>query len=206
MLGFYPLLIRKSREQGVDLSSFLYAQLDNYVWRPGLYPDGPGREDFIPYLHKNILDPAHIPAERFFPINGVTDSPEAEAKRYDDWLSKQTIAAVFLGLGPAPEVHLAYIKSGTPLESRTHYVKISDVVITRNTGRGEHAPTEAITVGIANIREAKHKFVLAIDKEKEISLALDGPVITDVVASALRTDGFGKSVHLYTDSSGTITE
>jgi 6-phosphogluconolactonase/glucosamine-6-phosphate isomerase/deaminase len=199
MLDFYPALIRLAQSQSVDLASFNYAHLDTYVWRPSLYPNGPGKEDFITYLKENFLGPANIPADRFFPMNGVTDTPEIEAKRYDDWLTQQSIAVVFLGLGPPPEVHLAYMNAGTPLETGVHFSTLSDVTVTRNKNRGEMAPTEAITVGLSNLRHATHKFVLAINKPEEVRLAFTGPITTDIVATALRTQGFGESVHVYVD-------
>ena len=199
MLGFYPELIRIAEEQKVDLRSFNYGQLDNYVWRPSLYPRGPGSEDFIAYLQKNFLEPAHIPPDHFYPIDGVTEEPAQTAKRYDQWLSKQKIAAVFLSLGPLPEVHLAYMKANTPLDSGVHALTLSDSTIARNKTRGEKGPTEAITLGLANIRAAAHKFVLTIGKPEEVRLALTGPITPDVVATALRTDGFQESVHVYMD-------
>jgi 6-phosphogluconolactonase/glucosamine-6-phosphate isomerase/deaminase len=204
MLEFYPALIRIAKEQSVDLTLFNYGQLDNYIWRPSLYPNGPGKEDFIAYLHKHFLEPANIPADHFYPINGITKKPEVIAKSYDEWLSHQKIAAVFLGLGPPPEVHLAYMNAGTPLESGVHYSKLSDGTITRNTNRGETAPNEAITVGLANLKLATNKFVLAIGKPEEVRLALTGPITTNVVATALRTEGFGKTVHVYLDKVSAI--
>jgi 6-phosphogluconolactonase/glucosamine-6-phosphate isomerase/deaminase len=199
MLEFYPALIRIAKEQAVDLSSFNYGQLDNYVWRPSVYPNGPGKEDFIEYLQKNFLEPANIPKDHFYPMNGITENPEQVAWEYNDWLSNQKIAAVFLGLGPAPEVHLAYIKSGTPLDVSVHHALLSDITVSRNKNRGETAPNEAITVGLANIKQATHKFVLAIGKPEEVRLALTGPITLNVVASALRTEGFKETVHLYLD-------
>jgi len=199
MLEFYPALIRLAEKQSVDLTSFNYGQLDNYVWRPSLYPNGPGEEDFIAYLKKNFLEPARIPNYHYFPINGITEEPELVAQQYNGWLSNQKIAAVFLGLGPAPEVHLAYIKEGTSPEIGVHHVLLSDITVARNIRRGEKVPTEAITVGIANLKQATHKFVLAIGKTEEVRLALMGPITPNVVATALRTEGFKETVHVYMD-------
>lgn len=199
MLGFYPALILFAEEHSVNLASFNYGHLDNYVWRPSLYPNGPGKEDFFTYLQQNFLKPANIPADHFYPINGITETPQSVAKRYDEWLSTQNIAAVFLGLGPAPEVHLAYIKSGTPLSVGVHHEILSEVTVSRNISRGEKVPEEAITVGIANLKQATHKFVLALGKTEEVRLALTGPITPDVVATALRTKGFKESVHVYLD-------
>jgi len=199
MLEFYPALIRIAQEQSVDLTSFNYGHLDNYVWRPSSYPNGPGDEDFIKYLKKYFLEPAKIPEDHFYPINGLTEKPDLIAKKYNEWLSTQKIVAVFLGLGPAPEVHLAYIKEGTSLDKGVHHVFLSAITVARNVGRGEKVPTEAITVGLANIKQAANKFVLAIGKTEEVRLALTGPITNNVVATALRTEGFKETVHAYLD-------
>jgi glucosamine-6-phosphate deaminase len=195
MLEFYPKLISEARKKSLDLNRFTYGHLDNYVWR-----NGKGKEDFINYLHSNFLDPAGIPTDHFFPITGETDNPEQTAKDYEQWLQNQTIAAVFLGMGPIPEVHLAYMQAGTSLTQGVYYSTLSHSTITRNKRRGEDVPNEVITVGLADLRRATHKFVLAFEKEQEVRLALTGPITTDVVSTALRTEGFKESVHVYLDS------
>jgi len=199
MLDFYPKFIARARERDLNLSAFLYGHLDNYVWRPSEYPVGPGKEDFVVYLKENFLIPAHIPSDHFFPINGATEDPDAIAFDYEMWLKKQTVAAAFLGMGPVPEVHLAYMQAATPLDSGVHYSTLSSATIKRNVSRGETVPTEVLTVGLADLRRATHKFVLAFGKTEEVRKALTGPITTDVVATALRTDGFKESVHVYLD-------
>jgi 6-phosphogluconolactonase/glucosamine-6-phosphate isomerase/deaminase len=105
------------------------------------------------------------------------------------------MTVVNFGLGPLPEVHLAYMRQGTPFDTDVHYVpKLEEGVIARNKDRGERTPTEAITIGHKTYEHARYIQVLCFGSEKAASLAraLYAEVSPQIVATGLRRPGLGQ--------------
>lgn len=206
MLSFYPELIRKAAERQINLARFNYGHIDNFVWRPEDYPNGPGEDDYVRYLRANFVGPAGIPEGRFHPINGFTHTPEKTAAAYNSWLEKQHVIAVLLGIGPEPVAHLAYMRSDADLEQGVSYLPISPETVARNVKRSQESgkaapPDECITLGLRFLRRAEHKFVLASGSEyrRRIDVTFNGPVDPQVIATFLRTSGFRETVEVYLD-------
>ena len=193
---FWKTFVTESARYNIDLSQARWSHLDNYVWRPTDYPDGPGPEDFKQFMIDRLVRPAGIPENHFIGIDGYTNNPAITAFMHQSWLRNQRVQIAFFGLGPIPEVHLGYMNPNTPMSWGVHRVQLSEATIARNIARGEHVPSEALTIGPTNIVQAKNKIILAFNKPDEIEAALVAPKSPAVVASMIR--GL-PNVHFYLD-------
>lgn len=204
MRPYYRKLIELSRTDHTIhavLTRTTYGQLDNYVYRPEAYPHGPDQTDFSRTLLREFLDPMGIHEDRFLPLNGHTRNPEGIAKFYAKGLSLRRLTVVNFGLGPLPEVHLAYMREGTSFDADVHYVpRLEESVIARNKNRGENPPSEAITIGHKTYANAQYIQVLCFGADKAASLerALYGEITPRMVATGLRRPGLG-NVEFYVD-------
>jgi glucosamine-6-phosphate deaminase len=184
-IGLYRELIRRCREDGLDLSKITTFNLDEYV---GLPPDHPQsyhhfmREQL--FAHMN-LDPrhVHIPNGMAMDIEAHCDWYEAEIQRNGG------IDLQVLGIGA--NGHIAFNEPGSSLGSRTR-VK----TLTRNTrednarffGSVDEVPSYAITMGIGTIMEARELLMLVTGETKAEALraAAEGPLTAMVPASMIQ--------------------
>jgi len=190
------------RIYGDILRRTTYGHLDNYVYRPKAYPHGPDETDFSRTLLREFIDPLGIHEDHFIPLTGYTDAPEGIARMYAKGLSLRQITLVNFGLGPMPEVHIAYMQEGTPFDTDVHYIpRLSEGVIARNIHRGENPPTEAITIGHKTYENAQHIQVLCYGEEKKelLDTALYAEISPQIVATGLRRPRVGQ-VEYFVDS------
>ncbi|MCD5477573.1 6-phosphogluconolactonase, partial [Lactobacillus delbrueckii subsp. bulgaricus] len=87
--------------------------------------------------------------------------------------------------------HIAFNEPGTPFDSVTHEVALTESTIKANArffDSIDEVPKSAICMGIANIMAAKEIVLLAKgeSKAKAIKDMVEGPVTTDVPASVLQ--------------------
>jgi len=87
--------------------------------------------------------------------------------------------------------HIGFNEPGTPFGSLTHRVRLTES--TREANRrffppGEEPPTEAITMGVRSIMQARRILVLATGEAKAeaVAKAILGPVTEEVPASVLQ--------------------
>ena len=94
-------------------------------------------------------------------------------------------------LGIGQNGHIAFNEPGTPFDSVTHEVALTESTIKANArffDSIDEVPKSAICMGIANIMAAKEIILLAKgeSKAKAIKAMVEGPVTTDVPASVLQ--------------------
>lgn len=201
----YPRIISRAVELDVNLREIDWLHLDNYNYPPEEYSQGPDEFDFARYLETQFIQPAGIPRSRFHPIDSWKADPEMVAQRYDELFRQLQPQVGLFGLGPVgdpehPEVHLAYISAGTPLDRGYHYLpRLPEHTISRNRERGEMTPDGAISMGPDNIRSLGTKFVSAWGKPDEVTAALLGPITLETVATMLRRPGFRNGTQFFLD-------
>ncbi len=139
------------------------------------------------YILLEILDPLHIPDERFISFNGKSKFPDRECKRVQKEIEeKGPIDLCILGLGR--NGHLGFIEPSDSLSANCHLAKLSpdslqhqmiDAVIDK--------PRFGLTLGMANIMQSK-KIILLItgtNKEQIIENLLKRKITTNLPASFL---------------------
>ena len=94
-----------------------------------------------------------------------------------------------LGIGRTG--HIGFNEPGTPFDSTTRKVSLTESTIEsnkRNFETAEEVPRFAYSMGVKSILSAKKIILLAYGEEKAeaIKNTLNGPVTTDVPASALQ--------------------
>lgn len=177
----YEELIDLVNATKVDFSQIQAFHLDEYN---GVAPYDP--ESFVGFLRKRVFDPLHIPESNRHEMRGDTDNATQEAIRYNKEINQQPMDLVILGIGPGG--HIAFNEPTTPFAKQTHVARLSDDTITRDLSRGQRTITEALTVGIANILNAREIIIVGYgtEKGKELYTALRGPITESCPASALQ--------------------
>lgn len=163
-----------------DVTTF---NLDEYV---GIDRGNPG--SYFTFMKRHLFDFIDIdPANAHIPRGTAPDLDE-ECARYENAIAATGgIALTFLGLGS--NGHIAFNEPGTPFDSRTRVVALTES--TRNANASlfpeGSVPTHAITMGIATILESKSIVLLAsgANKKTAIERLRSGEVNEQFPASAL---------------------
>jgi glucosamine-6-phosphate deaminase len=156
--------------------------LDEYV---GIERTHPG--SYYSFMKRHLFDFIDIdPANAHLPNGAAADVP-AECTRYErDIAAAGGLDLTFLGLGS--NGHIAFNEPGTPFDSRTRAVVLTESTRAANAAIfGESVPTHAITMGIATILESKSIVLLASGDKKRhaIERLRSGEITEEFPASAL---------------------
>ncbi len=187
-VNVYAELIRRHRDQGLDLSRVITFNLDAY------YPiDRSAIQSYYTWMHENLFKHVNIRPENIHIPRG--DLPEEEVEAFCAEYERK-IAAVggidlqILGIGRSG--HIGFNEPGSSRESRTRLVHLDK--ITRKDAASdffgeEHVPHSAISMGIATILSARRIYLLAFGEQKSriVQRAVEGEVDEQVAASFLQT-------------------
>ncbi len=184
-IPLYQELIRLHKEEGLDFSSVITFNLDEYVGLPPTH-DQSYRYfmDAQLFNHVNILKKnTHIP-------DGMTDDIEAHCLAYEAMVEDVGgIDCQILGIGG--NGHIGFNEPGSSLASRTRVVELTEKTIQDNSrffSSIDEVPRRAITMGIGTILDCQKLVLLATgaNKAEAVAAALEGPVTAKVPASALQ--------------------
>lgn len=153
------LLAKKSN---VDFKKCFFFMLDEYL---GLSEDHPS--SFKTYIRKQLLRPLDLNESQIaFPpaYGGEWDRNAFEYER----LLKESGGIDLQLLGVGTNGHIGFNEPGSEKNSRTRLVKLTNETISANKNHfaDEKMPSEAISMGIATILEAKSLVLLATGKSK----------------------------------------
>ncbi|HSY51891.1 MAG TPA: glucosamine-6-phosphate deaminase [Thermoanaerobaculia bacterium] len=156
--------------------------LDEYV---GIDRTHPG--SYYSFMKGHLFDFVDIdPANAHLPNSAAADIV-AECARYERGIAAAGgLDLTFLGLGS--NGHIAFNEPGTPFDSRTRAVTLTESTRAANAALfGESVPTHAITMGIATILESKSIVLLASGDKKRhaIERLRNGEITEEFPASAL---------------------
>ena len=181
--GSSPLEFYKQiRESDLDLSNLISVNLDEYV---GLTGDDP--QSYRYFMEKNLFDAKPF-KESYLPI-GVEETAEQEVARYNQILEEHPVDLQILGVGR--NGHIGFNEPGTSFDSQTHLVQLDASTIEANSrffDKIEDVPTQAISMGIANILAAKSIVLFAYGESKAQAIkgTVEGKRTEKVPASALQ--------------------
>ena len=181
--GSSPLEFYKQiRESDLDLSSLTSVNLDEYV---GLTGDDP--QSYRYFMEKNLFDAKPF-KESYLPL-GVEETADQEVERYNQILQEHPVDLQILGIGR--NGHIGFNEPGTPFDSQTHLVQLDASTIEANSrffDKIEDVPTQAISMGIANILAAKSIVLFAYGESKAQAIkgTVEGEKSPEVPASALQ--------------------
>ena len=177
-IEFYKQIIASD----LDLSDLTSVNLDEYV---GLSEDNP--QSYRYFMNEQLFNKKPF-KESFLP-NGVAEDVEAEVKRYNQVLADHPVDLQILGIGT--NGHIGFNEPGTSFDSTVHIVDLEQSTIQANArffDKIEDVPTQAISMGIRNILDAKSIILFAYGASKAQAIAgtVRGEVTETVPASALQ--------------------
>jgi len=191
----YAELARLHREDGLDFSQVVTYNLDEYLGIPGAHD-----QSYRYFMNKNLFDRINIAKENTHVLNGLAAAPAKECADYEAAIKKaggidlQLLKAGGIDLqllGIGSNGHIAFNEPGSPADSRTGVVDLTENTIKDNARffeKAEDVPKQALSMGNGSIMEAK-EIVLIADKESKadaIFKSIEGPVTEEVPASILQ--------------------
>jgi len=186
-IGIYRELIRMHREEGFDFSDVVTFNLDEY------YPMNPDSiHSYHRFMRENLFNHINIkPQNIHIPRGDVPrDDVEVECERYEAAIKKAGgIDLQILGIGKTG--HIGFNEPGSGADSRTRRIAL-DTVTRRDAAADffgeDNVPTEAITMGVASIMDAREIALIATGEHKAaiIKRAVEGEPDPDVAATYLQ--------------------
>src|SRR6266567_220697 len=164
-IGIYRELIKMHREEGLDFSDVVTFNLDEY------YPMDPESiHSYHRYMRENLFDHINVRPENIHIPNGTVprDRIDSACAAYESAIREAGgIDLQLLGIGKTG--HIGFNEPGSGMESRTRRISLDTV--TRRDAAGDffgedNVPTEAVTMGVATIMEAKEIALVATGEHK----------------------------------------
>lgn len=181
-LGLYAELARLCREGKISFKNAKSFNLDEYV---GL--SGDHDQSYRYFMNHNLFEHIDIDIANTRVPDGINTAIAAE---YDKEIEAAGgIDLQLLGIGV--DGHIGFNEPGTPLDSVTHVVELTEntrEVNSRFFASLDEVPTHAVTMGIKTVMNARSIILMSIGKSKaEICKAfIEGPITTEVPASILQ--------------------
>ena len=184
-LGTYANLADKCAKGELDFSSVTSVNLDEYV---GLTKDDD--QSYRYFMDTNLFSHINILPEKTHVPNGCAEDLAKEGERYDALIaSLGGIDLQLLGIGL--DGHIGFNEPDDCFTKETHAVTLDPSTIEANArffASKEDVPTEAITMGMMSIMQAKKVLLIANGKNKKdiVDKAFTGPITPEVPASILQ--------------------
>ncbi|WP_125607468.1 glucosamine-6-phosphate deaminase [Lapidilactobacillus bayanensis] len=166
----------------LDFSNMTSVNLDEYV---GLPFDND--QSYHYFMKDNLFNKK--PFKKSYVPDGMAADIKVAAKEYDQIIEDNPIDIQILGIGR--NGHIGFNEPGSAFDSLTHEVDLTQSTIDANArffANEDDVPRKAISMGIGSILKSKKILLLAYgeDKADAIKATIEGPVTTDVPASALQ--------------------
>jgi glucosamine-6-phosphate deaminase len=186
-IGIYRELIKMHRDEGLDFSGVVTFNLDEY------YPMKPDSiHSYHRFMRENLFNHINVRPENIHIPHGDVprDDVDDECEAYEEAIKKAGgIDLQILGIGKTG--HIGFNEPGSGADSRTRRISLD--TMTRRDAAGDffgedNVPTEAITMGVATILEAREIALVATGEHKAaiIKRAVEGEPDPDVAATYLQ--------------------
>ncbi|WP_417637167.1 glucosamine-6-phosphate deaminase [Enterococcus faecalis] len=175
-------LYKEMTASDVDFTEMTSVNLDEYV---GL--GGEDEQSYRYFMNKHLFDKK--PFKETFVPNGKAEDLDVASAEYEKIIDAHPVDIQILGIGQ--NGHIGFNEPGTPLDSLTHVVELTESTINANKryfDKVEDVPTRAVSMGIGSIMKGKKMILMAYGEAKAEAIKgmIDGPVTTDMPASALQ--------------------
>ena len=181
-LGLYAELVRLNKAGALDYTNVTTFNLDEYA---GL--DGTHDQSYRYFMNKNLFEHINIDLARTHVPSGLDIAAAADYDRQIE--AAGGIDLQLLGIGN--NGHIGFNEPFTPFGSRTHLVDLTES--TREANKRffasiDDVPTQAVTMGVRTVMNARAVILMAIGKGKAdiINKTVNGPVTEEVPASVLQ--------------------
>ncbi len=193
----YRHMIELYEKGAVDFSKVKTFNLDEYCRL-----DVRDKNSYHSFMYDNLFNKINIPDENINFLNGNAWDLDAECAAYENKIKAAGgIDIQLLGIGS--NGHIAFNEPADAFQRWTHVVDLKESTIRDNSrffGSVDEVPTQALTLGIGSIMQAKRILIIAIGEKKAraIKQIFDGRVTPQCPASILQ---FHKDVTLMLDES-----
>lgn len=182
--GMYRELARRHTEKGLDFSEIRTINTDEYLGLPASHP-----QSYRFYLEQKLFRPCGIPSSHTAVPSGTAKDTMKECARYEAFCRAHPADLQILGIGHTG--HIGFNEPEDCFADKTHIVDLQQETIDANSvyfSDGESVPTQAITVGIETLMQAKEILLLICGASKaEVTYKLlCGPVTPKVPGTILR--------------------
>lgn len=184
-IGIYKRLVEQFEAGDLDFSRVTTVNLDEYC---GLAKDDP--QSYHYFMQKNLFSKVNIDPERIYIPDGTDRDVERACGQYDEMICRMGgIDLQLLGLGH--NGHIGFNEPGDVFEPQTHPVQLSENTMEANRRffkEGESMPTQAYTMGIRSIMQAR-KIIVGVngaDKAEILHSVICGKITPEVPASILQ--------------------
>ncbi|MFB4161277.1 glucosamine-6-phosphate deaminase [Geomicrobium sp. JSM 1781026] len=161
--GMYRYLVEKYYRRELSFQHATTFNLDEYI---GLNDDHP--LSYHAYMKKHLFDHVDVRTDHTHLPNGKARDIEQECLNYEQQIQLSGgIDLQILGLGH--NGHIGFNEPNTSFDSRTHRIELDEQTREANAryfDTLEEVPSEAITMGISTILEAKEILVLVSGADK----------------------------------------
>ena len=186
-IGIYRELVRMHRDEALDFSRVVTFNLDEY------FPMQPGNlHSYHRFMYENLFEHVNVVPENVHIPRG--DIPRADVDKHCQHIEQAIRRAGgidFQILGIGQTGHVGFNEPGSGVTSRTRLVVLD--TMTRRTAAAdffgmENVPSEAITLGVATILEAREIALVAMGEHKAaiVKRAVEGEIDRSVAATYLQ--------------------
>lgn len=184
-VGLYKEMIKDHKETGRSYKDIITFNLDEYVGIPRDH-----EQSYYTFMHENLFNFIDCPEENIHVPEGNREDEEQACVDYENALKQHVVDIQVLGIGS--DGHIAFNEPGTPFDSETHLMKLTEQTRSDNArffdGDINQVPTESITQGLGSIMRAKKILLIATGANKADAVygMLKGEKTTDCPASILQ--------------------
>ena len=185
-LQTYKELIRLYEAGEVSFKNVITFNMDEYV---GLEESHPER--YHSFMWNNFFSHIDVKSENVHILNGNAEDLLAECREYEEAIVKAGGIDLFMG-GVGEDGHIAFNEPFSSLQSRTRIKTLTPDTIAVNSrffgGDISKVPTQALTVGVGTILDARKVLILATGPKKARALrhAIEGSYNHQWTLSALQ--------------------
>lgn len=175
---FYKEVVKSD----LDFTTKTSVNLDEYV---GLAATDEQSYNF--FMHEKLFN--EKPFKNNYLPDGLATDAKTECARYDQVIVDNPIDLQILGIGT--NGHIGFNEPGTPFDSTTRKVELTDSTIESNKRyfeKKEDVPTHAYSMGIASIMKSKKIILMAYGESKAEAIKgmIEGPISEELPASVLQ--------------------
>lgn len=184
-IGTYEQLIRWYEKGDLDFSQVHSINLDEYR---GLSPEND--QSYRYFMNTHLFDKINIDKKNTYVPDGLEPDKEKACQDYEEIIHAHGgVDLQILGLGH--NGHIGFNEPGSVFEKETHCVALTENTRQANArffASMDEVPTEAYTMGIKSIMQAKKIMVIVSGESKReiVKKAFHGPITPEVPASVLQ--------------------
>ena len=183
-IGLYKCMIEDYKNGNVSYKNVSSVNLDEYIGQ------GVGDEQsYVEFMRNNLFNHIDIDLKNTDLPCGKNEDNQKECDRYNAKLASLSVDIQVLGIGS--NGHIGFNEPNTPFGAVTHIVDLTENTIKDNArffNSIDEVPTQAISMGIKNVMNAKKILILAsgANKAKAVYGMLHGEVTESLPASVLQ--------------------